>query len=112
MSLITTTLFHVTAKNCAAYRATAVGGTIVLMYRWDAGEALHLIERERITSVSGVPVMDRELISHPDFETTDTSSLPTIIGGGAPVPPNQVQKLEDSLQSGRPGTGYGMSAGS
>ena len=29
---------------------------MVLMYRWDAGEALKLIERERCTSASGVPV--------------------------------------------------------
>lgn len=108
VSLITTPLFHVTANNCAAYRATAAGGTIVLMYRWDAGEALRLIERERITSVSGVPVIGRELINHPDFETTDTSSLLMINGGGAPVPPDQVQKLEDGLKTGRPGTGYGM----
>ncbi len=30
-------------------RSTAAGGTLVLMYRWDAGEALKLIERERVT---------------------------------------------------------------
>ena len=39
------------------------------------GEALRLIARERITGMSGVPVMARELINHPDFEKTDTSSL-------------------------------------
>ena len=57
--LITTPLFHVTANNCGAYAATAGGGTIVLMYRWDAGEALKIIERERVTNMSGVPVMAR-----------------------------------------------------
>lgn len=108
VSLITTPLFHVTANNCAAYRATAAGGTIVLMYRWDAGEALRLIERERITTISGVPVIGRELISHPDFERTDTSSLLAVTGGGAAVPPDQVQKLEDSIKTARPSTGYGM----
>ncbi len=108
VSLITTPLFHVTANNCAAYRATAAGGTIVLMYRWDAGEALRLIERERITSISGVPVIGRELIAHPAFDSTDTSSLLAITGGGAPVPPDQVLKLEHRIKTARPGTGYGM----
>jgi len=108
VSLITTPLFHVTANNCAAYRATAAGGTIVLMYRWDAGKALALIERERVTSISGVPVIGRELINHPAFATTDTSSLMAITGGGSPVPPDQVQKLEDSVKTARPATGYGM----
>lgn len=108
VTLITTPLFHVTANNCAAYRATAVGGTLVLMYRWDAGEALRLIERERITSAGGVPVMGRELINHPDFDNTDTSSLLAISCGGAQVPPDQVQKIEDRIETARPGTGYGM----
>lgn len=108
VALITTPLFHVTANNCGAYRVTAVGGTIVLMYRWDAGEALRLIERERVTSAGGVPVMGRELINHPDFEKTDTSSLMAISCGGAQVPPDQVQKIDDQIETARPGTGYGM----
>lgn len=108
VTLITTPLFHVTANNCGAYRATAVGGTLVLMYRWDAGEALKLIERERITSAGGVPVMGRELINHPDFAKRDTSSLLAISCGGAQVPPDQVQKIDDQIETARPGTGYGM----
>lgn len=108
VTLITTPLFHVTANNCGAYRATAVGGTLVLMYRWDAGEALRLIEQERITSAGGVPVMGRELINHPDFAKRDTSSLLAISCGGAQVPPDQVQHIEDQVTTARPGTGYGM----
>lgn len=108
ITLITTPLFHVTANNCGAYRATAVGGTLVLMYRWDAGEALKLIEREKITSAGGVPVMGRELINHPDFNKRDTSSLLAISCGGAQVPPDQVQKIDDQIATARPGTGYGM----
>ena len=46
VALITTPLFHVTANNCGAYATTAAGGKLVLMYRWDAGEALRLIERD------------------------------------------------------------------
>lgn len=108
VALVTTPLFHVTANNCGAYRVTALGGTIVLMYRWDAGEALRLIERERVTSAGGVPVMGRELINHPDFDKTDTSSLMAVSCGGAQVPPDQVQKIDDQIETARPGTGYGM----
>ncbi|MEY2883524.1 MAG: feruloyl-CoA synthetase, partial [Pseudomonadota bacterium] len=92
VSLLTTPLFHVTANNCGAYATTAAGGAIVLMYRWDAGEALRIIARERVTSIGGVPVMARELINHPDFETTDVSSLSAMSGGGAQVPPDLVHK--------------------
>ncbi len=106
--LVTTPLFHVTANNCGAYATTAVGGTLVLMYRWDAGEALRLIEKERVSSMSGVPVMAREVINHPDFLTRDTSSLASLAGGGAQVPPDLVLKIEEKVTSARPSTGYGM----
>ncbi len=108
VALITTPLFHVTANNCLAYAATLVGGTVVLMYRWDAGEALKLIERERVTSMSGVPTMARELIHHPDFGRYDLSSLGTLSGGGAQVPPDLVGKIDKAAFQAQPGTGYGM----
>jgi long-chain acyl-CoA synthetase len=106
--LITTPLFHVTANNCGAYLITAAGGTIVLMYRWDAGEALHLIEKEKITGMSGVPVMAREVLTHPDFAKFDTSSLTTLGGGGAQLPPDLVLKIDREVSTARPNTGYGM----
>ena len=108
VTLLTTPLFHVTANNCGAYATTAGGGKLVLMYRWEAGEALKLIERERVSSMSGVPVMARELITHPDFAKHDTSSLLALAGGGAQLPPDLVQKIDDSVRTARPGTGYGM----
>ena len=108
VTLITTPLFHVTANNCGAYATTAAGGAMVLMYRWDAGEALRLIARHRVTTMSGVPVMARELIHHPDFATTDTSSLVALSGGGAQVPPDLVHKIDAMVSTARPGTGYGM----
>ncbi|PKB14694.1 acyl-CoA synthetase (AMP-forming)/AMP-acid ligase II [Novosphingobium kunmingense] len=108
VTLITTPLFHVTANNCGAYACTALGGAMVLMYKWDAGEALRLIEREGVTNMSGVPTMAREVINHPSFATTDTSSLTGLAGGGAQVPPDLVQKIEDGVTTARPGTGYGM----
>lgn len=106
--LVTTPLFHVTANNCGAYLLTAAGGTIVLMYRWDAAEALRIIEQEKVTVMSGVPVMGRELVNHPDFSKTDTSSLAAISCGGAQVPPDQVKLIDEKSETARPGTGYGM----
>jgi long-chain acyl-CoA synthetase len=107
-ALITTPLFHVTANNCGAYAVTAGGGKMVLMYRWDAKDALTLIERERVTAMSGVPVMSRELISHPDFESHDLSSLMSLGGGGAQLPPDLVAKIDARVATARPNTGYGM----
>ncbi|MCZ6619083.1 MAG: class I adenylate-forming enzyme family protein [Gammaproteobacteria bacterium] len=107
-ALVTTPLFHVTANNCVAHGATLSGGKLVHMYRWDAGEALRLIEAERITNLTGVPVMAREVISHPDFATTDTSSLTGLGGGGAQLQPDLVSKIDSAVETARPNTGYGM----
>ena len=107
-SLVTTPLFHVTANNCVAHGTTLAGGKLTHMYKWDAGVALELIEKEKITAVSGVPVMAREIISHPNFATTDTSTLLTLGGGGAQLQPDLVGKIEDEVATARPNTGYGM----
>lgn len=108
VGLVTTPLFHVTANNCGAYAATAAGGKMILMYKWDPLEALKLIERERATSAGGVPVMAREIITHPDFEKYDTSSLMQMGGGGAPLPPDLVGGIASSKNNAKPNTGYGM----
>lgn len=107
-SLLCTPLFHVTANNCAAQTMTLAGGKLVHMYKWDPAEALRLIERERITNFSGVPVMARELIMHPDFAKTDTSTLKAFGGGGAQLQPDLVSKIDQSVRNARPSTGYGM----
>ncbi len=103
-----TPLFHVTACNCLLHPATLGGGTIVLTRKWDAGRALELIEREGVTNFSGVPTMSREILAHPDFAKRDTSTLLGLAGGGAPVPPDLVAKIDKALPKGAPGTGYGL----
>ena len=107
-ALVTTPLFHVTANNCVAHGTTLAGGKLTHMYKWDAGIALKLIEQEKISALSGVPVMAREVISHPDFAKTDTSSLLTLGGGGAQLQPDLVGKIDDQVATARPSTGYGM----
>jgi len=106
--LVVTPLFHVTACNCVMHGATLSGGKVVSMYKWDALRALELIEAERVTTLSGVPVMSRELLGHPRFADFDTSSLKSLGGGGAAIQPDLVHKIATAVKSGQPGTGYGM----
>jgi long-chain acyl-CoA synthetase len=103
-----TPFFHVTACNCILHPATLTGAKVVMTYKWDAGRALELIEREKITNFSGVPTMGRELLMHPDWVTRDTSSLKGMGGGGSAVQPDLVHKIAGALKQGQPSTGYGM----
>ena len=107
-SIVATPLFHVTANNCLAQSLTIAGGKLVHMYKWDAGEALRIIEEEKITTFTGVPVMSREIISHPDFAHRDTSTLAALGGGGAAVQPDLVEKIDAEGGGARPSQGYGM----
>jgi long-chain acyl-CoA synthetase len=68
------------------------------MRKWDAGEALNVIERERVTRFTGVPTMMRDLLEHPDFSPERTASLTSTIAGGAPVPPAQVRPYPSCLR--------------
>jgi acyl-CoA synthetase (AMP-forming)/AMP-acid ligase II len=103
-----TPLFHVTANNCLLHPATISGSRIVFTYKWDAGRALELVEREGVTNISGVPTMSREMLMHPDWEKRNTSTLAGMGGGGAPLQPDLVEKIDKSLSGGAPSTGYGL----
>lgn len=79
-------LFHVFANTCVLNRTVLNGGTMVLLPRFDAGQALAAIGAHRITALPGVPTMYQALMDHPDFAATDFSSLRVCISGGAPMP--------------------------
>ena len=107
-ALLPVPLFHVTGCNCVMHTVTIAGGGLVLMYRWDAATALRLIETEGVSVFTGVPSMSREMLQHPDWERTDTSSLRSMGGGGAAIPTDLVRRIDDGLSEGRPGVGYGL----
>ena len=102
-------LFHVTGCVPVMLGAIAGGSRLVMLRKWDAGRALQLIEREKVTNFVGVPTMSQDLLSHPDFHKYDTSSLASIGGGGAPMAPELVRRIEGSFEGrGRPQLGYGL----
>ncbi len=52
--------------------------------------------------------MSWDLFEADTFADRDTSSLRSVGGGGAPMPPELVKRIDDNFQRGRPGLGYGM----
>eukprot|EP00947_MAST-08B_sp_MAST-8B-sp1_P002478 g2478.t1 len=104
--LVPVPLFHATGSHAIFLASFLTGRKLVLMYKWDAATALRLVEAERVTSFTGVPTMSLELVSHPDFDKYDTSSLRSIGGGGAP-PPKKLGSLVAAKTKGRAGSGQG-----
>jgi len=101
-------LFHVTGCVPVMLSCFMAGLKLVIMYKWDAGKALPIIQDERITNFVGVPTQSWDLVNHPDFDKYDTSSLKAVGGGGAPAPAALVDKVAKSIKKGGPQLGYGM----
>ena len=91
-------LFHVTGCVPVMLSCFMAGLKLVIMYKWDAGKALPIIQDERITNFVGVPTQSWDLVNHPDFDKYDTSSLKAVGGGGAPAPAALVDKVAKSIK--------------
>ncbi|WP_028968986.1 class I adenylate-forming enzyme family protein [Sphingomonas sp. URHD0057] len=107
-TLVNVPLFHVTGEVPVMLNSLVIGRCMVMMPKWDAGEALRLIEKECITYFVGVPTMSLELMSHPDRGKYDLSSLRDITAGGAPRPVSHVDRLREEFPGAQPALGYGL----
>jgi long-chain acyl-CoA synthetase len=107
-TLLSVPLFHVTGEVPVMLNSFVVGRCMVVMPKWDAQEALRLIEKERITYFVGVPTMSLELMNHPDRHNYDLSSLKDITAGGAPRPISHVERLQQEFPHAQPALGYGL----
>ncbi|MEQ8311775.1 MAG: AMP-binding protein [Sphingopyxis sp.] len=85
--------FHVFANTCVLNRTVLNGGSITMLPRFDAKQALAAIGRTRTTALPGVPTMYQALLDHPDLARTDFSSLRVCISGGAPMPAELREKF-------------------
>ena len=106
--LLSVPFFHATGCHSILVPNLAFGGKIVIMRKWDAGRALELIERERVTTFGGVPAMVWQVLEHPDFAERDISSVRSIGYGGAPAAPELVRRIEALFPGRTPSNGYGL----
>lgn len=105
--LMTVPLFHVTGEIPMLLVSFAIGRKMVMMPKWNAGEAMRLIEAEKVTNFTGVPLMSWEILNHPDRDKYDLSTIQSFAAGGAPRPPEHVRRLNDEMPA-PPALGYGL----
>jgi long-chain acyl-CoA synthetase len=87
-------LFHVFGLTCGLNATITSGATLTLLPRFDAGHALDVIARDRVTVFEGVPTMYAAMLHHPGSADADTSSLRTCISGGAAMPVEILHSFE------------------
>jgi len=109
-ALHTGPMFHVGGVQ-TLLRAVCVGDTLVMPAgRFDAGEALRLIETWRIRRWSAVPTMLTRVLDHPDTKTRDLTSLRALTVGGAASHPEMLERMRTGLPGVEPriATGFGL----
>lgn len=72
-----------------------VGGTVVLVRRFDPALVLDLIQEYKADFFAGVPTMYQMLTQAPNWSDADLSSLRFCTSGGAPLPVTLVEKFRD-----------------
>jgi long-chain acyl-CoA synthetase len=106
--LISVPFFHATGCFAIMVPALLAGMKLVMQRRWNADQALELIQRERLTNAGGVPTIAWQIIEHPRFDEFDLSSLENISYGGAPSAPELVRRLKERFPKLQAGQGWGM----
>jgi long-chain acyl-CoA synthetase len=108
-TLLTFPLFHVGGLQSFLLPYTAIGGKVVLMYKWDVRQAIDLIEREQVTAIAGVPTTVFQLLEVAAAEGRSLSTLGTISSGATLVPPELVRRIDQQFTSrAAPTNGYGL----
>ena len=75
-----------------------VGGAFVCQHRFDAAGALRLIEAERLTALYLVPTLYYDLLSSPDFDAADVSSVRKLGFAGAPMAEGLLRRVSDAFR--------------
>ncbi|MEW1690345.1 class I adenylate-forming enzyme family protein [Streptomyces sp. NPDC091263] len=106
--LLTFPFFHVAAFT-SFYAAMSAGGTLVLMHKWDAQEALKLIREHGVMQYAGVPATALQLLAAAARDEDGLESLQMLNTGGAAAPPDLVARLTARYgERIEPRNGYGL----
>jgi long-chain acyl-CoA synthetase len=102
-------LFHVTGLVMNLCGAVYAGIPVLFIKRFNAAEALKVIEEEKITTMIGVPTILWLMLNAPEFDHHKVSSLRSFAAGGSAAPEELLKACREKL----PGTelcpGYGLS---
>jgi acyl-CoA synthetase (AMP-forming)/AMP-acid ligase II len=101
--------FHISGTAALVMSGPRFGSTIVFPPpgRWDPGTHLALTAKYGVTSWSGVPTHYWRMLEHPDFDSTDLSSLLSVGSGGTPFPPELIRLIREKVHDVDVSNGYG-----
>ena len=102
-------LFHVSGLHAQMLSSLRHGRRLIIMYRWDAQQALELIRKEKVTQFSGAPSMVQQLISLPQFQDPEYSGNLSGVGfGGGGLHPRLIDEVLGKFSGRMSGIGFGL----
>jgi acyl-CoA synthetase (AMP-forming)/AMP-acid ligase II len=104
-------LYHVGGMQAFFIPHLMVGGTNVVLGRYEAEKTLEVIQAERVTTLFAVPTQIQEMLLHPRFKDHDVSMLRMITTGGSAISAATMERVIAELCP-NVFNGYGMTEGS
>ena len=100
--------FHTFGFKAGLLACLVSGATLVPQAVFDAGQAMRLVEAERITVLPGPPTIYATILDHPERGARDLSSLRLAVTGAADVPVALVERMRRELGFETVLTAYGL----
>jgi cyclohexanecarboxylate-CoA ligase len=91
------TAMHYVGLVTRMLTSLVLGGTAVCADQWDPAVSLELIEQQAVTLFYGSPPYVRELLAAQRARPRDVSSLASLVCGSAPVPPQLIEEVRETL---------------
>lgn len=104
-------LYHVGGMQAFFMPHLFVGGTNIVLGRYEGERTLQVIAAEKATTLFAVPTQIQEMLFHPSFKDTDAASLRLITTGGAAISSATMERVIKEFCP-RIFNGYGMTEAS
>ena len=101
-------LYHVGALDLTTTSLIAAGATTIVHRSFEASAVVDEIERSRVTAVWLAPAMVNAIMSLPDIEQRDLSSIRVVINGGEKMPIPLIERIQRVFPSAWFADAYGM----
>ncbi|MGY4404235.1 AMP-binding protein [Bradyrhizobium sp. USDA 3315] len=106
--LVVGPLYHVGALDLPGIAVLWHGGMLCIHRTFEPEPALAAIEREKLNAAWFAPVMTTALLTCPNRERYDVSSLQWAIGGGEKTPEVRIRAFSDYFKNARYIDAYGL----
>lgn len=101
-------LYHVSGLMGSVGVGTVQGSTVILIDQLNPTTFIENIEKYKVTQVSGAPQLFNILLSIPQLQTTDLSSVRNVGSGAAPMSAEMQRKLQGLFKNAIISEGYGL----